>query len=354
MRNIKSFRVFESSNKDISDIFNRFNDYFTVSFEFEIETDDTDNPALDINDIDEETIEEISDIIKSELSPLSNIDIKFIDSLVLMLIEMIENGDNSNILERLENFKDRESEIANYYSKLIVSYLSGSDIEYLKDMCIKYLPRFTKKWNDEIEYIGDSTLKRGIEIKLKDYLVGLDKAVDMIADFFKDLESQSYWKFKDTTGLHINIGSSKKVDWNPIKGLLFLNDFTDSGYTPMAFKNITWRMGNKYCGSLMKYVKDSGIGNHNINISNIEESEIIINNILTKKMEEVGYKSLGFNLYKLKYNYIEFRYVGGIVSRDILIDKLKYFSFIVYLMSNKEYKRKEYLNKLYRFVKDLK
>ena len=117
------------------------------------------------------------------------------------------------------------------------------------------MPNFVRKWNDKIDFVGDATLDRGIEIKPKTYTKSLSESIEMINDFYSDLEKQSYWKFTEKTGLHINIGSNNKVEWNPIKGLMLLNDFNKEDKTPFMFKDMTWRMNNMFCGSLIPYIK---------------------------------------------------------------------------------------------------
>jgi hypothetical protein len=361
MKYLKKFTLFEASIKDIEKIFSDFNDYFTVAFEFELETDDRSNINIRIEDIDEDTIEEVADITTSELKIRSKKDRDCVNDILLNLLDMIQNDDFSNIYEIFDksNFEtDREKEIAKHFKELLLSYVSVADLDYMIEMTKKHLPNFTKNWENEIEYVGDATLERGIEIKLKEYVKGLDTALKMINDFYNDLENQEYWMFKESTGLHINIGSTKNVDWNPIKGLLFLNDFTESDYIPFTFKDMTWRMKNNYCGSLLKIIKEIEPElkqeiKSSINLNDIEGTERILNAFLNKKIDQVGYKYFGFNIGKIKHNYIEFRYAGGIIKKETLIEKLKYFSFITYLMSNKDYKRKEYLKKLYKFVETL-
>jgi hypothetical protein len=359
MKYLKKFILFEASIKDIEKIFSDFNDYFTISFEFELETNDRSNINLRIEDIDENTIEEIADITISELKIRSKKERGCIDTIILYLLDMLENKDFTELYNIFDSFEtDREKEIAKHFKELLLSYISEADLEYMTEMSKKYLPNFTKKWGSEIEYVSDPTLERGIEIKLKDYIKGLGTAIEMINDFYNDLETQEYWMFKESTGLHINIGSTKNVDWNPIKGLLFLNDFTESDYTPFTFKDMTWRMKNNYCGSLLKIIKEIEPKlkqeiKSSINLNDIEGTEGILNAFLNKKIDQIGYKYFGFNIGKIKHNYIEFRYTGGIINKETLIEKLKYFSFITYLMTNKDYKRKDYLKKLYKFLENL-
>ena len=114
---------------------------------------------------------------------------------------------------------------------------------------------------------------------------------------------------------------------------------------------------DKFCGSLIPYLKDLTEKEKSIlksiDIHNLEESEEILNPFLTKKIDKIGFKNLGFNITKLSDNYCEFRYTGGEISKDVLIEKVKYFAFVVYCMTNPEYKRKEYIKKLYKFIDTL-
>lgn len=83
----------------------------------------------------------------------------------------------------------------------------------------------------------------------------------------------------------------------------------------------------------------------------VSECEKKINEELFSILRSEGYKNFGVNLTSLrKYNYIEFRYVGGEVNRNILIDKLSYFCYVVYSMVMKDYDKKDYRKKLYKFL----
>ena len=74
---------------------------------------------------------------------------------------------------------------------------------------------------------------------------------------------------------------------------------------------------------------------------------------LTKKVNDIGFKNLGFNITKLSSDYVEFRYAGGDIPKEVLIDKVKYCAFVVYCMTNPEYKKREYTKKLYKFIDTL-
>jgi hypothetical protein len=54
----------------------------------------------------------------------------------------------------------------------------------------------------------------------------------------------------------------------------------------------------------------------------------MINGKLISLLVEEGYKNFGINLLNINKNYIEFRYPGGNIGREVLIDKLMYFSYI--------------------------
>ena len=71
-------------------------------------------------------------------------------------------------------------------------------------------------------------------------------------------------------------------------------------------------------------------------------------------LKEQGYKHFALNLVHLSdLHYVEFRHVGGDVKKDLLIEKLIFFAYISLLMTDVNYKRKQYQKKLYKFVDDI-
>ena len=81
------------------------------------------------------------------------------------------------------------------------------------------------------------------------------------------------------------------------------------------------------------------------------KTEDFLNDSLLRILNEKGYKHFALNLVHLqKENYVEFRYVGGIVNQDLILEKLTFFAYITYQMTHEEYKRKEYLKRLYKFT----
>lgn len=366
MKHLVRFSLFEEVNpRDISFV-SQMDDYFTIAFEFEIETVDRENINIDFSILydDDDVVSDILDIVKKEMNLKKKSEKKLVEDIIYSIVDAVEEGIISNemlfSIFNADNFNtEREIEIASFTKSVLISHISGEDLGYMKKQAKKYLPNFTRKWSRKIDYVKDSTLERGIEIKPKKYLIGLSEGIEMINDFFSDLDAQDYWKFTERTGLHVNIGvNNKKVEWNSIKGLLMLNDFAKDESVPLVFKNMDWRMNNMFCGSLMLAIKNmeqSKIDDikKSIDMNDIKSTEQFFNKFLVDKIKELGYKNFGFNLTKLEHGYVEFRYVGGVISKELLINKLKYFSFVVYTMTNPDYKRKEYLKKLYKFVDNL-
>ena len=113
-------------------------------------------------------------------------------------------------------------------------------------------------------------------------------------------------------------------------------------------------------------------------VFNIKDYETIINTNNQKELENLflslfkdlfdapstdttANKKYGINLSKFIFKnfvesvqakgnrYIEYRYVGGEnIDEDLIIDKLKYFCYITYLMTS-DHNEREYLRKLFSF-----
>jgi hypothetical protein len=364
MRHLISFKLFEEINpKDIYQVSTEFDDYFTVSFEFEIETLDTTNIKLNFSDFDEDVAEDVISIVKDDMNSLSRSSKSLIKKLVYELLDYVE-GDYININRFNEIFDDKRARndeqvnVIRHTKATVMSFIGLEDLTHLKKMVKEYLPNFYRNWYRKIEYVGDATLDRGIEIKPKTYLRSISESIKMINDFFTDLKSQEYWVLSERTGLHINIGTKTASEWNPIKGLLLLNDLSKSDNIPLVFKDMTWRMNNNFCGSLLPSIykmteQEKHQLKQSVDLRNIPQAESILNQFLTSKIKSWGIKNFGFNISKLESNYVEYRYVGGVIDLEIVIEKLKYFSFITYCMTNKDYKRKEYLKKLYTFLESI-
>jgi len=93
-----------------------------------------------------------------------------------------------------------------------------------------------------------------------------------------------------------------------------------------------------------------------LDLHNIKETEKFLNSFLIKANSDFYIKEFGVKLVELENSpgYVEFRYVGGKVDRKLFIDKILFFCYVVYLMTNDDYKKEQYHKKLYIYVEDLK
>jgi len=332
---------------------------FTCSIEIELETDDeTDSQEEYTEEFIDEIIERIKKSVTKELLRIDNFEMSddiqdFIDN---VLDEVrFEYDDYDFLFDKLLN--DRKYKEKNY-NKLIINlirpqvltYFFSENFEYLEEKFKENLPNFYKKYSEEFKFELDNTLERGIEISNKKYFNNINELIEMVNYFYDDFDNQNYWKFTENTGIHINIGPKNETSFNYIKGLLFLND---TGEDPFVFKNMEWRKNSKFCGSLLNEIskKEELLKKSLNNINNLNEVEKNINSELETALRDIGYKNFGVNLIPVKrFNYIEFRYPGGNIDRNTLIDKILYFTYIIYLMVNKEYDVKEYHKKLFKFL----
>ena len=69
--------------------------------------------------------------------------------------------------------------------------------------------------------------------------------------------------------------------------------------------------------------------------------------------EQKKNKQYSMNFSKLfTKGYVEFRPVGGLLNESIVIDKMMYFVYCVYLMTS-SYKEQEYHEELLKFIQSL-
>jgi hypothetical protein len=384
--------------------------------------------------------------------------ITWFNDFIEILISYIDFDDQIETAENLEgdNFDDDlEKAIAKRFSYNIQLFGFMQNVEYLKQMAEENLPNFWKKWSStfKFELEGDADKPRILEFSPKTYLTGISQGIEQLNDFYNDFTKQDYWVFNNRTALHINIGVTKSVDWNPIKGLLLMGDYDRETKvnTPYVFKEIEWRYGNRFTGSLIDSIKKNLKGemtykysdvktkelkygdlerdkvkekidllntrlkglkhmtrgkskkeikaeitnieaeiaslmpvlwNYDIrnkeaisnqidtlkskkdllDLNDVDSFEEHFNKFLIKANTDFYIKEFGVKLSELDKNYVEFRYVGtkssddslGGVTAKTMIDKMYYFCYIVYLMTDKEYKRKDYLKKLYKLTSEIK
>jgi len=198
-----------------------------------------------------------------------------------------------------------------------------------------------------LKFEFDVTLKRGVEFSPKKYVIGLNRGIDMIEDFYNDFGNQDYWYMSNNTSIHINIGLSKEVDrWNYVKGLIMM---VEGNEHPFVYKDIEYRQFTAYCQTLLDKVKRGEFPEFSSE-NFVEDAEAYLEDELKFVTKEFGSKTFGMNLKRIiEDGYVEFRFVGGDVGKDLVIDKLFYFCYIVYLMVS-DYKDLDYHKKLYKYV----
>lgn len=336
---------------------------FTIAFEIEMECDD---PKVEPITHEQDLITELRN---KAYSLLTNEKVDFSEK--IMFIEEVTNAcdfdDDDETLDNVldwELYKEKSEKIIVYYlntiyqdiferidKKIIRQSYEKDFLKYLTGKVKFYFPKLWKKYRNNLECVMDMTLDKGIEIKQKTYIQGIDKALEFLNDFFNEFNSQTYWKFTTKTGLHINIGYVKRgVEWNIVKGMVLLKD-VKSGKIPYVFKDMTWRMDTFFTDSIFNQLEpDKSL----MDLSDIGETERYLTKLIGRTMKKFGPKHFAFNVSKLKKEkYVEFRYVGGVIGENLVVNKMLYFCYIVYLMTNQEYKRREYLKNLYKFVDNL-
>lgn len=346
--------LLEFNNKDKDYIKLHSND-FTIALEFELETDDMESSG------DSVSPGKFIEIAKGNAYQYIKDEGKSNKNMFHLVDEIIDTLDFEDVDENIDLFEEYLDEYPiGFANKLIqvlqadyMTYIISDNIDYLIDNFKKNLPNFYKKWNSEIKFELDNTLKRGIEFSMKTYLIGIEDTIELIKDFYKDYNNQKYWFMNERTGIHINIGFTKKVDWNIIKGILMISDYGEAAFT---FKNMKWRQKSFYTNSILPVLKkelDSSKIMKSTGFADIKSTEDELSSYVLKLMNEFGYKNFGFNVTRISgYNYVEFRYPGGDIPKDVLIDKLYYFCYVATLMIDKDFKRREYLKKLYKFISD--
>lgn len=350
--------ILEFNNKDRRLLLSSgINDLFTVAFEFELETDDKKFITKTVN-------EKVSKIFFETLTKnLKENGIELTDKEILFLATLVDFEDIDETIDMLENeTEDIDQIIIDEMIYLLYmyeeSFLEESseepNLDYGISMVKKHLPNFYKKYSKELKFVFDGSLDRGIEFSPKKYLFSLNSAIEMINDFFDDFNKQDYWKMKKTTSIHINLGFTKEVKWNIVKGLIMIGE-TKKDDIPFVFKNIEDRINTNFTKSILQDSREKLLKylDKHPEIHTVKEYEKIINKYLEKSLKEFGSKTFAVNIDKIKnHNYVEFRHVGGNVDKELVIDKLMYFAYIAYLMTT-DYKDADYHKKLYKYVKDI-
>lgn len=342
-------KIFEY-NKSDKNLINNYD--YTLSLEIELET-------LDKKEANKISIDILREIILNNCKKFIK-DNKKEDSylkIIKKLLSEISYDDdyNEDVFSEYkkyskDDFEENLFEVA--YSDYL-TYFNSDNIKYLEDKVKENLPNFYKNWNNLIKFELDNTLERGIEFSHKKYLNSLTEIIQYINDFYKDFENQNYWIMTKSTGIHVNIGLKENKDWNVLKGVVMISD---DGKGSFIFKDMEHRIKSLYSKSyitnLKKDIKDDKIIKLE-DFKKIIKLEITFSDYLISKLKEYGYKNFGFNITRIKDNYIEFRYPGGEVKKKVLIEKVYYFCYIVKLMTEKKFKRRSYIKKLYKFINNL-
>lgn len=374
-----SFLEFITEKFNKQDIYNYFkiDDKYTVSFEFELESNPEKNTIL-TNLIDQ--IDKRKDKLSKQLEEEIQEEFKF-DQFILKLINRdvlgsIEWEYTESVIEELKDwivdidYIDKPTKtklkrfITNFYKKnairkTIETPKTDQEVPKLfhtkENLIIQYFPNFWDKWGSQMSFAEDITLTMGIEFRPQLYVEGLSNGIQLWNDFYSDYEKQDFWVLNEHTGLHINLGIKDNEKWNLTKAFIFMSDKDQEGF---VFKDMDWRAGNKYCGSfrpiIIKYLLELN-KKHTIDLQHLDFQQLVkIEKLINKRLYETVkkfHKDYGLNFkYLVEKNYMEYRYVGGSLTRELVIDKLKYFAYITFLMYDDEYKKHDYYKKLYKFV----
>jgi hypothetical protein len=365
--------LLEFNRKD-KELIKSIGEIFTISLEFELETDDTEGAGEETEDgripvnpnryleIARENSNEYITVTKGTRHNDTEELLSLVEEILTQLQLTGDEDDDDYNLEIFEEYLDMYEE-GSFENDLIKSlhadyltYWSSDNIDYLSGKVEEHMPNFFKKWWELLKFELDNTLRRGIEFSLLTYVNGIERAVELIDDFYSDFENQNYWYMSERTGIHINIGIDQKVDWNILKGYLMISD---EGQQSFTFKDMEWREKSMYTKTFLPQLKKdiesdrNKISKHS-QFQDLKKLEKFFGDYILKRLEKHGYKNYGFNITRIQsYNYVEFRYPGGEISKNVLIDKLYYFCYVVYLMTNENYKRREYLKKLYKFISNI-
>lgn len=280
------------------------------------------------------------------------------------LPDHVETEFESWIEEKYEEWRDQTEQEVNeevYYN--LERYFNKSDYfnpadhvgDYDEDMIegkvASTFPRFYRKWGDILSFEKDASLEYGFEMYPSTYIESLEESFEFLRDFYSDYNNQSEFEFGDSTGLHTNIGviNGNQDEWNYFKGFLFLND----NFATRGFED---RLSNQWSGSIRKAIMakvnarsqfDNKDAFRNAVLAAVESNFPAIETAMNSVLRSTSSKAFGFSI---RDGRIEFRYPGGEVDLDDMEAATMYYAYIVKLVTNPEFKRKEYLRKAVAFV----
>lgn len=385
--------IFEFNKWD-KELITELDDFFTIAIEYEVCANEDPQEEPHVEDFEKAAgyVKEITLLaVKRKMSygfkfekSIEEIT-EFIDDIMEQVLEYYYNDDEEDVYDEILNpelySEYTEEFVIDTLSSNVMRFFDSQNMEYLIGRVKEKMPKFYKKYNKTFKYEleGDNEKQRILEFSPRTYIPGLQKGIEQINDFFDEFEKQDYWYFNQRTALHFNIGI-KENSLNPLKGLILLSDQNRDSKTPYAFKGIEHRLPNIHVGSMLDKLKEllSGTLDRKVHkdtrdfkklnkykallkknidlldLNNLKGLEDFMNDLLVQSNIDFWVKEFGLNITQYKHNYVEFRFVGGDVKRDIVLDKLYYFTYITYCMSNEEYKQKEYTKGLYKFIEELK
>ncbi len=265
--------------------------------------------------------------------------------------------------EKWTEWRDQtERELVEEISYDLESYFDKSDYielmydseynEYdIENKVASTFPNFYSKWGRDLDFVKDASLENGFEMFPSTYIESLEESFEFLRDFYSDYNNQSDFEFGDNTGLHTNIGiiNGNQDDWNYFKGFLFLND----NFATRGFED---RQYNQWSGSIRRAIMSKVRARSNFDnksdlrsaaLAAVEANFPAIESAMNSVLKGTSSKSFGFSI---RDGRIEFRYPGGEVDLDDLEAATMYYAYVVKLITDPNFKRKEYLKRAVSFV----
>ena len=373
------------------DMFDLFEDIWDLESEYETVNE---HGVSDIDEVFFERYATMRDIADKQERNYNGI---FLPGLVDSISTRVENDIDTTADDQLSEFRDDpldylehqigwdswDDEYQNYHA---------DEEDYATDkegMLWEHLPNFMRKYADNLKIEDDCSLTNGLEFSMDNplYMTGLEDAFEFLDILFEDLNNQDNFRFDNDTGLHTNISYLGKngdpIDrggYNFMKSLLFLNhDFATKEFGRR--KHSSWaadikgkaidkiggmlRADEMTQGKLTKHFGDDEVKKNKMMDRSImghllkkrfEDLNSILSSTVIEKAAQMGGKAIGFNLSHFEYglSYVEFRYPGGAeVTAKKIEEATLYYSYLILLAANPEFKKKEYQAKLVGLLNNL-
>jgi len=373
------------------DMFDLFEDTWELESEYETVNE---HGVSDIDEVFFERYATMRDIADKQERNYNGI---FLPGLVDSISTRVENDIDTTADDQLGEFRDDpldylehqmgwdswDDEYQNYHA---------DEEDYATDkegMLWEHLPNFMNKYANNLKIEDDCSLTNGLEFSMDNplYMTGLEDAFEFLDILFEDLNNQDNFRFDNDTGLHTNISYLGKSgdpiegkNYNFMKSLLFLNHkFATKEFGRRAHS--TWaadikgkaidkiggmlRADEMTQGRLTKHFGDEEVKKNKMMDRSImghllkkrfEDLNSILSSAVVEKAAQMGGKSIGFNLSHFEYgvDYVEFRYPGGAeVTAKKIEEATLYYSYLILLAANPEFKKKEYQAKLVGLLNNL-